>query len=123
MTVPAYRPAESSPASTFSLRQLVRERLALSESPDPHAVVSALLAELPAELVEQAARKGLNEIVLEIARGDHRSRSTGGNRSAKWDSAAEAVAEAILKDLWRETRTVPLAPSICRSSASASETA
>lgn len=81
------------PASTSTLRQLVRERLELSEAADPHGVVSALIEELPPELLEQAARKGLAEVAMEVVRAEHYRVNGNGNHSARWDNAQAAAME------------------------------
>jgi hypothetical protein len=91
-TIAATTPTE--PSSAPSLRDLVRERLEISEDPNPHTAIEGLLADLDDDLLRAAARKGLAEIAVEIVRSinSHNLR-TRPNESAKWNAAKTAVDE------------------------------
>jgi hypothetical protein len=81
-------------ASVPSLRNLVRERLEVSDDPNPHMVVESLLSDLDEDQLYEAARKGLGEIAQEVVRSfnTHRLRSRS-NTSAKWGNASRSVNE------------------------------
>lgn len=60
------------------LRQIVRERLALSDEADIHALAADLMRELPRDMLEQLALKGLTEVIGEEERARRRPTRRGG---------------------------------------------
>jgi len=78
----------------LELRQLVRERLQLSENPDPVRAINGLLTELSDDLLRLAAQKGLWAITGEVVRVDRRSAVRRDPQpSGKWDNALAAETE------------------------------
>lgn len=101
MTTSKLRPTEtttttvvSASADYSSIRQLVRERLELSDEADPGSVVADLLDELPADALRVAAHKGLYVLAGEVARRVYRSPvDNDASRSGRWESVALAEKE------------------------------
>lgn len=91
----AAEPNRSPSADYLPVRQLVRERLELSNSADAHVIVDDLLGDLPDNLLHLAARKGLYTLAGEISRDGLRPRSpkSSPDGSAKWDGVARAEIE------------------------------
>lgn len=79
--------------TTPSLRELIRERLELSQDPDPRAVVADLLDDLTPEHREQALRAALRMMAAALARQLRLDafRPANPNASTKWDRVKEAV--------------------------------
>jgi hypothetical protein len=55
---------------SLTLRQIMRERLALSEEADPHALAGEIAAELPEDFVHEVA---LHDRFRAVAEADHRT--------------------------------------------------
>lgn len=85
--------AQSSSAgadASITLRQLMRERLALSEEPDPHALAQDLATDLPEEFVRDVVRAGLVAMFREeIRSGRRRGPSTPRHSAAALKEAAD----------------------------------
>lgn len=93
---PTIQPASTTgvpSADYLPLRDLVAERLAASDDPDPGAVVAPLLEELPEDLLRLAAQKGLWALAGEVTRS-RRAHAPKGDApvSARWNGAAQAAA-------------------------------
>jgi hypothetical protein len=76
-----------------SLRQLVRERLELSDDPDPHRAINGMVHDLPHDVLVRAAQFGLVEIAKHLVRDYRRRGPQTTPDSGKWDAVREAVAE------------------------------
>jgi hypothetical protein len=85
--------AVPSPYAGLSLREIVRDELRLSANPDPHTIVDRLLAVLPADQVEEAARMGLHSLAAVEARRFRNKAMTKPEPpvSAKWDAASQVA--------------------------------
>jgi hypothetical protein len=91
--IPAAISNPAPPANYRPLNQIVRERLELSDEPNPGTVVEGLVDELPDDLLRLAAQKGLHVLASEVARADRRPVSQTPSGSAKWESVALAERE------------------------------
>lgn len=72
-----------------NLRQIIHERLSLSEAPDPHVIAAEIAADLPEESLREIVRVGLVCLVQTEVRRERRTGSP--SRSAKWDAVRDAV--------------------------------
>jgi hypothetical protein len=78
------------------LREIIRDKLQRSTSPDPHAVVDPVLKLLGAREVIEAARYGLHTIAVEEVRRSRQRTMAGAPApppapSTKWPAAAQAA--------------------------------
>jgi hypothetical protein len=74
-----------------TIRQLIRERLAVSDEPDPHVIADDLAAEVTEEIAREVLRAGLVGLVREEIRGARIARPANPS-SRKWENVAEQVA-------------------------------
>ncbi len=74
-------------ATLVSVRQLIRERLAVSDEPDPHVLAAELAADADDEMARDALREALVGMVRQQIHAD-RGRVTP---RRKWDGYAEAL--------------------------------
>lgn len=82
---------------SITLRQLMRERLALSEEADPHALAGEIAAELPEEFVRDVVRAGLVSMLRQEISSSRRRTPTVPRHSAETNAAA-----AVLWDVYSQ---------------------
>lgn len=81
-----------SPYSGMTLREVVRDQLAHSPVPNPHALVDHIYRVLDADQMEEAARHGLSQVVVEEVRASrNKAMAAPAPASTKWTSASRAA--------------------------------
>lgn len=97
--------AQLEPAT--SVRQIIREHLALSDKADPHTIAGEIAADLPEDSLREIAREGLVSLIRFEIRQERRS-SLPANHSAKWANAS-AVVQAR-PEIFRRRYSTPYSP-------------
>lgn len=97
--------------ATSRLRQLVRERLSLSDEPSLQRLALRLVNELPVNAVHEAAFKGILEILGEEERGRRSSARRGGVTTPR-RAAGTLRAVAIRYDLYSLRYPTPDGPKL-----------
>lgn len=91
-------PNGTPPAGSPSVRQLIRERLAVSSEPDPHVLAADLVVDLPEDCLREVLLAGLAAMVREEIRLTRTSvreeirlarTPAAAPRSVRWENAAE----------------------------------
>lgn len=77
-------------ATLVSVRQLIRERLAAADEPDPHVVAAQIADEADDELARDALREALVGLVRQQIMAN-RARRPSAARAGKWNVYAEEL--------------------------------